>query len=149
MVEAVISVTIASSFLFVLGGVNFAYLRLAFGESDKIQAAFLAEESLEVVRFLRDSSWDNNISTLSAGVDYYPVFDGSAWTLSNSTSTVGIFYRKINLSEVYRDINDNIVTTGGTLDQNTYLITSTVSWQERNATSTKIISTYITDVFNN
>lgn len=149
MVEAVVAVSVISAFLLVLSGVNFAYLRLAFGESNKIQAAFLAEESLEVVRFLRDSSWNTNLGTISLGVNYYPVFNGTGWLLQTNYSTVGIFYPTVSFDAVYRDANDSIVSSGGTLDPNTYLVTSTVSWQERNATSTKVISTYITDLFDN
>lgn len=149
MVEAVVSVTIASAFLFILGGVNFTYLRLAFGESNKVQASFLAEESLEVVRFLRDSSWDSNIGTLTSATDYYPVFNGMNWVLQSGYSNFGIFDRRVRFDVVYRDNNDNIVLSGGSLDPNTYLVTSTVSWQEKGATSTKTISTYITDLFNN
>lgn len=149
MVEAIVSVAIAAAFILILGQVNFTYLNLAFGQSNKIQASFLAEESLEAVRFLRDSGWDANIGDKTVATDYYPTFNGSAWSFSLTPAYVGIFERKMRFDAVYRDANDNITTNGGILDPKTYLVTSAVSWQEKNVTLTKVITTYITDLFDN
>src|SRR3989339_1316452 len=54
------------------------------------QAAFLLEEGAEAVRISRDSAWAN-ISSLSAGTNYYPTFSAGTWTLSETANTVGIF----------------------------------------------------------
>src|SRR3989338_6549751 len=45
-------------------------------------AAYLAQEAIEVVRLLRDSSWSANIASLAVGVPYFPVVSGTAWVLS-------------------------------------------------------------------
>jgi len=149
MVEAVISVAIATALILVLSGVNLTYVRLAYGQSNKIEATFLAEESLEAVRFLRDENWTLNILPLVVGTNYYPVFNANAWQLGSTPTTFGIFDRKIVLGAVYRGVNGDIVSSGGTLDPNTYLVTSSVSWQEKGTTRTEIIATYITKLFDN
>jgi len=149
MVEAVISVAIAASFILVLGGINLAYSNLAFGQSNKIQASFLAEENLEIVRYLRDKSWNTYVGSSTPDVDYYPYFTGADWKLQSTSSPVGIFSRSVKFSRVYRDSGGNVVSSGGTLDSTSLLVTSTVAWSEKNATSTKVLSTYITDIFDN
>jgi len=149
MVEAVISVSIAASFIVILSGANFAYSTLAFGQSNKIQATFLAEEGLEAVRFLRDDSWKKNIEPFATGADYFPAFTGTRWTLNptSATSTVGIFERKVVFQPVSRDASDNIVASGGTVDPNTLLVMVRVSWQEKGRDYNKVMSTYITNMF--
>ena len=49
--------------------------------------------------------------------------------------------RKITLSDVYRNANMDIVSSGGTLDGKTRLITVSVSWSTGGTTTTKSIST--------
>ncbi len=111
------------------------------------QAAFLLEEGAEMVRILRDNSW-NNISNLTAGTTYYPTFSGSAWTLSTTGSTVGIFTRSLTISSVNRDdTTKDIVNSSGTPDSGTKLFTVTVSWGEGGTTITKTLKFYIANIF--
>src|SRR3989344_1040687 len=149
MVEAVIAIAIAGSFIVVLAAVNTIYIKISLSQSFKIQAAFLAEEGLEVMRYLGDDSWTSNIALMSNGADYFLTFSGTNWATTTTLTYVGIFDRRIRLSEVYRDAADNITVTGGALDPNTRLLTATVSWPEHEATSTKVVSTYITNLFSN
>src|SRR3989344_5628647 len=101
------------------------------------EAAFLLEEGAEAVRIARDNVW-SNISSLTIGTNYYPTFSGSTWTLSATASTVGIFTRTVAFSNVNRDNSTkDIVSSGGTNDPGTKLVTVTVSWQEGGATVTK------------
>lgn len=109
------------------------------------QAAFLLEEGAEVMRLLRDDSW-NNISSLENTVSYYPVFSGS-WQLSPNSSNVGIFNRSITLSNVRRDISGDIVTEGGENDPGAKLVTITVTWAEGENLINKTLSFYLMDIF--
>ena len=149
LVEVVIAIAIAGSFIMVLAAVNTIYIKISLSQSSKIQAAFLAEEGLEAMRFAKDESWDTNILPLTNGVEYYLAFTGTSWQATVVPTYVGIFGRRILLNEVYRDAGDDITTTGGTLDPGTRFITATVSWLEYGATSTKVVSTYITNLFSN
>lgn len=149
LVEMVIAVSIAAAFIVILAGVNTLYLKISFSQSSKIQAAFLAEEGLEVMRYLRDKSWSENIGSMLNDTDYFITFSGTDWATTTALTYFGIFDRRIRLEAVNRDANDDIVSSGGVLDPNTRLITSTVSWSERGATSTKMVSAYLTDLFAN
>ena len=111
------------------------------------QASFLLEEGIEVAKIFRDTSW-TNISAPVTGSSYYLTFNGTSWATSTTNTYIdGVFERKIVLSDVYRDANDDIVSPGGVLDTGTRKATVTVIWYEKTATTTKSISTYLTNIF--
>ncbi|MDO8471237.1 MAG: prepilin-type N-terminal cleavage/methylation domain-containing protein [bacterium] len=151
LVEVLIATSIILVFLLAFSSVHNLYLKTAFSNGEVIKATELAEESLEVVRFLRDSSWNTNIAPLSLGTDYYLVFEGGGWQVTTTEALVdGLFERVVTLSAVYRDASADIVSGGGgTLDPGTLLVVSSVSWSRGEATTTKSISTYITNIFAN
>lgn len=110
------------------------------------QAAFLAEEGAEAVRVARDNDWAN-LSALSTGTDYYPVFSGGTWTLSATPATVGIFTRTVSVEEVYRNGTTGDISASGSEDEGARLVTVTVSWQEGGNLMTKMLRFYIFDIF--
>ncbi len=111
------------------------------------EAAFLLEEGAEAVRIARDSAW-SNISSLTIGTNYYPTFSGGTWTLSGTANMVGIFTRTVVLANVNRDNSTkDIVSSGGSNDAGTKLVTVTVSWQEGGVAVTKNLQFYIVDIF--
>ena len=100
-----------------------------------------------MAKIFRDTSW-TNISAPVTGSSYYLTFNGTSWATSTTNTYIdGVFERKIVLSDVYRDANDDIVSSGGVLDTGTRKATVTVSWYEKTATTTKSISTYLTNIF--
>jgi len=110
------------------------------------QAAFLLEEGAEAVRIRRDNAW-SNISSLTAGTNYYPLFSGGTWTLSASASTVDIFTRKVVISNVNRNASSGDISSVGVNDPGTKLVTVTVSWDQNGQTISKVMSFYILDIF--
>lgn len=111
------------------------------------QAGFLLEEGAEAMRILRDNNW-TNISSLTAGADYYLSFSGGTWILSATPNTVDIFTRTVSVSNVNRDnTTKDIISAGGTLDDGTKLVTITVSWAEGGVIVTKTLQFYITNIF--
>ena len=93
------------------------------------QAAFLLEEGAENTRIARDNAW-SNVAPL------------------NSSEQVGIFTRTVVASNVNRDnTSKDIVTSGGTIDAGTKLITVTVSWPEGGVAVTKTLRFYISNIF--
>jgi len=111
------------------------------------QASFLLEEGAEAVRIVRDNAW-SNISNLTASASYYPNFSGGTWVLDSNLNTIGIFTRNVSVSAVNRDdTTKDIVTSGGTTDAGTRLVTVTVSWLEGATTVSKSIQFYIMDIF--
>ena len=107
-------------------------------------AAFLLEEGVEATKVIRGAGW-TNVSGLTHGTAYTLVFSGGTWTTQLSHQYIdGLFDRTIVVSNVYRDSGDNIASSG-TLDADSKKITVTVAWREREATTTKTISTYVTN----
>lgn len=107
-------------------------------------AAFLLEEGVEVTKILRAVDW-NNIASLETGTAYTPVLNGGAWALETDREFIDdLFDRTVVVGSVYRDSNQDIAPSG-TLDPNTKLVTVSVAWRERSATTTKTISTYVTN----
>ncbi|MBU6430928.1 MAG: hypothetical protein KGJ58_00875 [Patescibacteria group bacterium] len=122
-------------------------LQLSQDSAKMTQASFLLEEGIEIAKFFRDASW-LNISGLTAGAPYYLQFDGTKWATTSSNVFVdNVFERKLVIDNVSRDGSDEIVSSGGTNDPNTKKATVSVSWFEKNGTTTKSISTYLTNIF--
>ncbi len=97
--------------------------------SSKLQnsASLLLQEELEPLLTIRDKGWVANM----VNGTYYVAPSGSSWNLVATTSgeTVNQFTRKVVISDVYRDGNGQIATSGGTLDPSTKKATATVFWQ--------------------
>ena len=154
LLEIVIASAVVGASIFSLSAAAVLSGRLQSQSADKIRANFLAEEGIEAMRFLRDKSWNTNLANLSQGTNYYVNFSTttSEWSVGQSIEPyiVALFERKVSVEKVYRDLNDNIVISGGAEDVDSKKITVIVSWAERGgATSTVSLSTYLSDIFNN
>lgn len=113
-----------------------------------VQASFLAEEGVEVLRLLRDNGWENLNSGITPGSLYHLSFSGSTWaTTTINTFIDGTFERTFKIENVNRDSNDDITVSGGELDPNTKLVTISVSWFNRGATTTHSVAVYLTNIF--
>src|SRR3989338_403871 len=147
LVEVVVATSIVLVFLLALFAVSNLYLRTVFLNTKSVKATFIAEEGLEALRFLRNVSWDANIATLSNDTDYGLVLDSGSWEATTTNIYIdNTFERFAVLSAVYRDVFNDIVSSGGTLDPDTKLVTGTVSWNNGSATTTKVISTYLANI---
>lgn len=112
-----------------------------------LQAHFFLEEGVEVVRLLRDQSWEN-ISTLSTTTSYYLVFENGTWaTSTNETLISDTFKRTIAVEDVYRDSTDDITHSGGTYDPGTRKVSVSVAWSDGTATTTRTVDTYFANIF--
>lgn len=149
MVEVVIAAAIILVAVVTLLGVHNLYLKVALSSGNAAKAAYLAEEGIEAVRYLRDSSWSANIASLSLGVPYGVVFSGGNWATTTTNIYVENFQRTLVFSSVSRDSSGDIVSSGGTLDPDTLLLVSSVSWPSSGATTTQSISTYLTNLYEN
>ena len=153
LVEIVIASAVISSSIFSLSTISVLGSRLQRQSLEKIRANFLAEEGLEAMRFLRDKSWNENLANLSPGTNYYISFatTTSEWGIGSIAQPFpdSFFERKVTAENVSRDSNDNITLSGGTNDPDSKKITVHISWQERNATTTISLSTYLSDIFDN
>lgn len=116
----------------------------------QVEATLLAEEGVEAAMVMRDSAWTTTLGTYTIGTPYYLVWSSGTWVATTTaTTTDGTYYRTITFSSVYRDGNSQITGSGGTLDSGSRLVTSSVSWWNRTATSTVTLQSYLSKLFNN
>jgi Tfp pilus assembly protein PilV len=147
LVEVIIATSIISVFLVTLVSVYNLYLTLSLSNIKKVEATFLAEEGIEVLRTVRDESWDG-ITAFTSGVPYDVVFSGGNWQATTTINKLdGLYERRIVLDDVMRNGSSDIVESGGINDPDTKKITVTVSWSDKNATTTKVIYSYMTNLF--
>ena len=103
-------------------------LKVAKQSTDRVQAAIILTETAEALRTMRDAGW-SNISSLSEGVEYSMNFTGTSWQATTTPQLVeSRFARTFSISPVYRDGNDDIVISGGTLDPETKRFLIKVEW---------------------
>lgn len=147
--EIVIGLAVITLFLFGVLAVARLSSRLSEENGNNIKAAFLLEEGMEALKILRDAGWQQNIASLAVLGDYYFSFNNGQWQATSSNVFIdGLFERKLRLENIYRDAQDRIADSGA-LDPNTKKASLSVSWRSRGATTTKTISTYLTNLFNN
>ncbi len=147
MVEILIAVSIM--LMIAISTISVVQRGLSISEESlsSTQASFLLEEGGEVVRIIRDKSW-NTIAGLSTSTDYYPTFSADTWTLSATPNTIDSFTRKVTIATVNRDATSgDIVSNGGVLDTGTYLVNVNVSWQENGKSFSKNLPFYISNIF--
>lgn len=149
LLEIIVGIALISISVFGITSASAVSLRAMDDALNNVKASFLLEEGVEAVKMLRDTSWSLNIVPLVSGNSNYLNFNGLNWqTTSLNTFIDDRFERKFVLENVLRDVNYDIAELGA-LDANTKKFTVSVSWQEREGTTTKQISGYITNIFNN
>jgi type II secretory pathway pseudopilin PulG len=116
----------------------------------QVQAGLLAEEGAEAVKSIRDNGW-TTISSFNVETDYYLTFDTNSniWSLSETPTSLvdGIFTRKVVFSEVYRDNNNDDISTTGTLDDGIKKVSVLVSWPHQGGVVSRNIIFYLANIF--
>ena len=151
VVEIIIGASIIAVTFVITIGVYSSLLKLSGEALPRIQSAMIADEGVQALRSLRDVSYSSNIASLTLDTPYYLVWSQASSTFLATTIPTVIddtFYRTFTLSNMYRDSDQNIVSSG-TLDAGGRLATINVSFQKRNGTSTQVLQTYILNTFNN
>ncbi len=96
-----------------------------YGIGDKQTVAEFAQEALEALRAIRESSWqyleENTGSNLGL------VKNNGVWQLSGASDTRGELTRTVVISDVQRDTSGAIVASGGQDDPLTKKVTITIS----------------------
>ncbi len=122
LVEIVVGLAIISISLISLLSNYRAHLKAVSVNIESVKAVYLAEETLEVVRFLRDSSWTKNIANMADDTDYYIYWDGTIWTSTTTPQLIDDFSRSFKLSSVNGDENvKKVDVTVGTKTLSTYI----------------------------
>jgi len=113
--------------------------------SQSIKATILTEQAMEVTRSVRDKSWDDFFA-LSLDTAYYPVFSANEWNLSlTNPGPTDIYMVSVQMSEVFRD-DDHNISTSGTSDDQTRKVVATVTWTVPGGDANDtFITTYLTN----
>lgn len=176
MVEVIIASAIMGAVMVSVISVYHSLAEISLQNTPHIQSAFLLEEGVELVKVMRDTSWESIasstvdtvyhlgwakatspsvVSTPTINAAYYPGWIKTSSYMAVATSTpdnlldLNIFTRTVTFSNVNRDTDFNIVSTGGTIDPYSRKATIQVSWPTNKGTTTKSIETYIFRTFNN
>lgn len=149
MIEMIVGAAVLSTSLLGISIFFQATLQVGITTQSIIQGDYLLEEGVEAVKLLRDTGYANNILKLSTTTVYYLVWNGTSWATSTTNTFIdGQFERKLTVTDVTRDANYGIAATG-TYDPNIKLINVSVAWSGSQGTTTRSISTYVTNLFNN
>lgn len=113
---------------------------------EEMAAFTLLSESLEAVRSIRDDSW-SNLSSLTMGAEYYPEISGNSWVLSGvDPGAINGYSRWIVVNSVNRNASGDIVSPpSGSPDPDTFEIVSYVEWQSNGTTTSRDLTTYLTN----
>lgn len=93
-------------------------------QSQRLEATSLLREAEEALRVVRETGW----SQILINGTYHPQVSGNTWLLAPGSEVINGYTRQIVLSDVYRDSNGNIVSSGGTPDPSTKKAEITISW---------------------
>lgn len=111
-------------------------------ENVRMQAIALLKETEQAVKSVRSNGW-NTFINVTMDSPYHPLIASSKWTLSSGTQTTNGLTQSVVISNVSRNSNGDIVTSGGTDDPSTKKVTITISWTQP-FTSSITSTTYYT-----
>ncbi len=154
LVEVVIGAAIVSASLVGIIQAFSLYVQAGFEGTNRVKATALAEEGIEATRFLRDQGF-SSFAALTTGTPYRLSFASNTWQATTSNTFIdGKFDRVVVIDSAYRRTSDQDIVASTSpdtkaLDANARKITVTVSWMARAATSSVVLSTYMTDLFDN
>ncbi len=141
----VVSSVIGTVMLMVLGTLQNT-IQLSQRSIERVQASMLLEEGVEVVKLIRNTAW-STISGMTNNTTYYPTWNGAAWSLSTTPSTIDNKYtRTVVFSSVYRDGQAKIATSG-TLDAGTKKVVVTITWQTADQQFSTPLTFYVSNIF--
>lgn len=141
LIEVLVAVALGT--LIIMGAITILSPALKAGSAaSQVQAASAAaKELLEGVRSASAANW-NRIYGLSRGASnpYYLNTTSSPFTVSSGTQIIVVasttISRAFSLSDVYRDSGGAVVSSGGSLDPSTLLVTVWYSWTGGGASKT-------------
>lgn len=140
LLEALVALAM---FLYFLSGtaiLAFRHLNTINKTNDLSAVGLIGEESLEAIQSIVYNDWP----VLVAG-SYGLTSTSGSWQLQISPDTVSSKYlRTVNISPVRRDIDCNIVSSGGTIDPDMKLVTINIGWQDFNIPRTRSFAQYFT-----
>lgn len=152
IIEIVLAVSIFSIFFFSTNGFFIEALALSKNTTEHIQASYLNEEGIEILRAFRNQGWNTYVKPLSTTTTYYLKWSAPFWVATTTPQRVdNTFIRTFVVRDVQRDAGtSDIVASSGVFDPNTKKIIMTVEWNKQKfGTSTESIENYLSNLFSN
>ena len=150
LVELLVVISIISLSLVYIFGIVSQLTKASGNAYLSYQANLINESNFEIIRALRDSGWTANIAPLVNGSTYYTHVQNGVVSLAQTNP--GLIYQNFQSSvfveAVYRDGNDNIVSSG-TLDDDIKKFTSTTSWTFRGQNKSAQAVYYLGNIIGN
>lgn len=113
-----------------------------------VAATYLLEEGMEALVSMRDRGWTINVASLPVNQTHYLEWKNGNYVATSSREVIGNFERSFKLLPVYRDGASKIAETG-TLDANMRKITVTVIQNTATGTTTRSLSAYLGNIYEN
>ena len=150
ILEVIMGIAITSIIILIFLRGIFCAISLSQINRDNLLAQLYISESVEIMRELETSNWaliSDPLCDLELPCHYHFVDTSGAWGIAtDSEILVGKFTRDFYIEDVYRNQSDfpnEIVLTGGVLDNNTKKVTHQISWESLRGTQTLTIESYI------
>jgi 6-phosphogluconolactonase len=131
LVEALVGSAILTVVLLSLINYLFTAKQASRQTETSTQVDYLLEEGMETLKLFRDMGYTNNILKMPTSTQRYFAWNNSSSTWATTTIDDLIddtYERKYTLTDVKRDGNHDITTSGGTYDPDTRLATVSISW---------------------
>ncbi len=141
LVEIVIALALFMMLITAIVPLYLGVFKSNIRDMDQLKADLYTQEAFEAVRSIRD----RNFSNLVNGT--YVISRGSGlWNFSGSSDVIGKYTRTINISDLSRNSNCDLVSSGGTVDIHSKNITVTISWSSGGDIPEQVSSTiYLND----
>ena len=148
LVEVIVGIVVTSIIILTFTRGIFTAITLSQLNRDNLLAQLYISESVEIMRELESSDWSLTWSLVSPGncsitsVCHF-IDTASTWDFIAGDETLDTkFIRSFYMSDVYRDSNYEIATTG-VLDTKTIKVTHQISWMSIRGPKNLVADTFI------
>jgi prepilin-type N-terminal cleavage/methylation domain-containing protein len=159
LIEIIIAITLVTVVITAVAGLILTTLLANQRNLHSLQATYLAQESLEAVRYMRDSNWLQNYSWDGGQDEWGADFDVSSGEVELKLADEDCppcysftpyedeaIVSSANGTEYLRELTfAPVLDENGDAVENAVEVTATVTWLERGVTRSIELSTYLTD----
>lgn len=127
LVELLVAVALFTAIVMIVSTFAIEAVRATANTSKRNNAIYKIKEVSNAFTIIKNDMWSMITSSTNDG-DKHLLFENNKYSLVDGPDDLdGVTYA-INISDVYRDINGNIIESGGTLDPHTRKAIITASW---------------------
>ncbi len=126
------------------------YLKIVYQNTRETQAVLLLDETSEALQYLRDESFSTNIDNKTLNTVYTIFWNGTGYEIGTTTITLPYgMSRTVTFENINRDGSDQIVSNGGSTDEDTKKAVITIQWPYKEETKTLTSELLIHNLYEN